>query len=62
LHWIRQINEWVDRGVLPAKGFKVAEIVRIALSRRLSDDLDLASKVDRVGRLDAGSQPIPEPS
>ena len=47
LHWVRQINEWVDQGVLPAKDFKVVEIVRIALSRRLSDGLDLASKVDR---------------
>ena len=47
LHWIRQINQWVDQGVLPAERFKTIRTARVPLSAALAERLDLASKVDR---------------
>ncbi len=47
LHWVRQINQWIDEKVLPAADFKMIEMARIQMSKPLSDGLDLASKVDR---------------
>lgn len=47
LHWIRQINQWIDQGVLPAESFKTIDVARVPISQALGDSLDLASKVDR---------------
>jgi NTE family protein len=47
LHWIRQVNQWVDQGLLPADQFKTIRSARIPLSTPLAERLDLASKVDR---------------
>jgi NTE family protein len=47
LHWIRQVNQWIDERILPISGFKLIKVARIQMSRQLADRLDLASKVDR---------------
>lgn len=47
LHWIRQINQWVDEKVLPTPDFKIIRMAQLAMSPSLAGRLDLASKVDR---------------
>jgi NTE family protein len=47
LHWIRQVNQWIDERILPTSGFKLIKVARIQMSQALADRLDLASKVDR---------------
>lgn len=53
LHWIKQINKWIDDKILdehhpdPAKRFKRVEIARIQIGHSLGARLDLASKADR---------------
>lgn len=47
LHWIRQVNQWIDQEVLDPARFKTIGVARIPISGRLAGSLDLASKVDR---------------
>jgi NTE family protein len=48
IHWIKQINQWVDEGTLPADKFKTIKVGRILIDNVLAAGLDLASKVDRA--------------
>ena len=50
LHWIRQINQWIDEDLLPEASFKIIEWAPITMRKDLADRLDLASKVDRDPR------------
>jgi hypothetical protein len=47
LHWIWQVNQWIDERILPMSGFKLIKVARIQMSQELTDRLDLASKVER---------------
>jgi NTE family protein len=47
LHWIKQINQWIDEGILDGGRFKPIKIGRIRLSTALAEAQGLASKVDR---------------
>ena len=47
LHWVKQINQWVDQGILDRQNFKLIKIGRIRMGPELAAGLDLASKVDR---------------
>lgn len=49
VHWIKQINQWIDEGAL-GEGFKMIKVGRIRMSDALGRRLDLASKVDRDPR------------
>lgn len=48
LHWIRQVNAWIDMKVLDSDQFKPIRVARIPMTKALSDRLDLASKSDRA--------------
>jgi NTE family protein len=50
IHWIKQINQWINEGTLDAQRFKQIRIARIRMGDALEDRLDLASKVDRDPR------------
>ena len=47
LHWVEQINQWIDEGILDRADFKPIGIERIPLSAALAEKVGLASKVDR---------------
>jgi NTE family protein len=47
LHWIRQVNAWIDSGILPADRFKTIDVARVQISPAMADRHDLAGKVDR---------------
>jgi NTE family protein len=48
IHWIKQINQWVDDGTLPADKFKTIKVGRVQIDRTLAAGLDLASKINRA--------------
>jgi NTE family protein len=50
LHWVKQVNQWIDDGTLPAERFKPVRVARIEMSPPVKAGLDLASKVDRSPR------------
>jgi NTE family protein len=48
IHWIKQINQWVNEGTLPPDKFKTIKVGRVQIEKTLAADLDLASKIDRA--------------
>lgn len=49
IHWIKQINQWIDEGAL-GQGFKMIKVGRVRMGDALGGSLDLASKIDRDPR------------
>jgi NTE family protein len=47
IHWVKQINLWIEEGKLSPEQFKPVRVARIQMSRPVREHLDLASKVDR---------------
>jgi NTE family protein len=48
IHWIKQINQWIDEGTLPSDKFKTIKVGRVQIDKTLAADLDLASKINRA--------------